>query len=146
MRQVLVAGEVALATCSSRGRSPASAQHDSAPTRKPRHHYKQCHGDGSSAPQEDFYGPPERRRFCQDVREAATSIPGVTAASAVSTYLHRIRGSRSFVIAGQAPPSQQRTVHVDRIVSCPGYFGALGIPILQVATSQIPTRLTPSRW
>ncbi|HYO84219.1 MAG TPA: ABC transporter permease [Bryobacteraceae bacterium] len=83
-------------------------------------------------PQADFYGPPERRRFCQDVREAVGNVPGVTAASAVSNL--PFTGSdagRSFIIAGHPPPATTS----DRprgsyTVACPGYFGALGIPIL----------------
>jgi predicted permease len=83
-------------------------------------------------PQADFYGPPERRRFCQELRESAAAVPGVTAASAVSNL--PFTGSdagRSFVIAGHAPPAAA----ADRprgsySVACPGYFGALGIPIL----------------
>jgi putative ABC transport system permease protein len=133
MRQMLVAGEVALALVLLAGAAllvrsmtallsvnPGISTHNVVTTSLP-------------LPQADFYGTPERRRFCQDVRDALASVPGVTAASAVSNL--PFTGSdagRSFIIAGRAAP----VTAADRprgsySVACPGYFGALGIPILQ---------------
>ena len=133
MRQMLVAGEVALALVLLAGAALLVRSMTALLSVSPGIVTSNVVVMNVPLPQADFYRPPERRRFCQDVREAAISVPGVTAAFAVSNL--PFTGSdagRSFVIAGHAPP----VTAADRprgsySVACPGYFGALGIPILQ---------------
>jgi len=84
-----------------------------------------------SLPQPDFYGPPVRTSFCADLSERVATLPGIVAAGAVSHLpLSGANAGRSFSIEGRAFPPGQNASASYRL-TCPGYFKALGIPILK---------------
>jgi putative ABC transport system permease protein len=84
-----------------------------------------------SLPQPDFYGPPERRTFCNEVTDRVGTLPGVVAAGAVSHLpLSGTNAGRSFSIEGRTFPPGENASASYRL-TCPGYFKALGIPILK---------------
>ncbi|MBC8165542.1 MAG: ABC transporter permease, partial [Bryobacteraceae bacterium] len=84
-------------------------------------------------PQADFYGPPQRPRFCQQIREEVGRLPGIKNVSAVSNL--PFTGSdagRSFKIDGRPEPASL----ADRPrgsynIACPDYFRTLGIPLME---------------
>jgi putative ABC transport system permease protein len=82
-------------------------------------------------PQRDFYGPPERESFCADVARELSAIPGVVASGAISHLpLSGANAGRGLQIdgsqdaPGETPGSSYR-------LTCPGYFGTMGIQIVQ---------------
>ncbi len=82
----------------------------------------------------DRYATPERRvAYFQDVAEKLTSLPGVQAAGAVSSMPFLTHGHAPSVpclAEGHSlPPEQAPTVYA--IIATPGYFPAMGIPLLQ---------------
>ena len=82
-------------------------------------------------PQPDNFGPPIRRNFCDDVVERAGSVPGVLAVGAISHLpLSGANSIRSFSIEGKTLPPGQNWSAAYRM-TCPGYFRAMGIPILK---------------
>ncbi len=85
-----------------------------------------------SLPQADFYGPPTRPRFCQDIR---TTIGGVTGVASVSAVSHvPLTGSiagRSFTIEGRPAPAPGETPGAHYGLVCPGFFATLQIPLLR---------------
>jgi putative ABC transport system permease protein len=82
-----------------------------------------------SLPQPDFYGPPVRKTFCNEVTDRVATLPGVIAAGAISHLpLSGASAGRSFSIEGRPMPAGQNAAAAYR-VTCPGYFRALGIPI-----------------
>ena len=84
-----------------------------------------------SLPQPDFYGPPVRTTFCSDVSERVAALPGILAAGAISHLpLSGASAGRSLSIEGRTMPEGQSASAAYR-VTCPGYFKALGIPILK---------------
>jgi putative ABC transport system permease protein len=82
-------------------------------------------------PQPDNFGPPIRRSFCNDVVDRAGSVPGVLAVGAISHLpLSGANSIRSFSIEGKTPAPGQNWSAAYRM-TCPGYFKAMGIPILK---------------
>jgi putative ABC transport system permease protein len=82
-----------------------------------------------SLPQEDAYGPAKRIQYCDQVTTQVGSVAGVTSASAVSLLPLRGGGaSRSFRIEGDPDPGT-RPPWGQFGVTCPGYFGTMGIPL-----------------
>ncbi len=83
-------------------------------------------------PQADFYGAPERTRFCEDVEQHVGSVAGVQSVSAVS-HLPLAGGGagREFVIQGRPDPSPAETPSGNYSMTCPNYFHTMGIPILK---------------
>jgi len=84
-----------------------------------------------SLPQPDFYGPPVRKTFCDAVTERVGSLPGVRAVGAISHLpLTGMNAGRSFSIEGKTPPPGENASASYRL-TCPGYFEAMGIRLLQ---------------
>ena len=84
-----------------------------------------------SLPQPDFYGPPVRTTFCSEVSERVGTLPGVVAAGAISHLpLSGANAGRGFSIEGRPMPQGQNPSASYRL-TCPGYFKALGIPIVK---------------
>jgi putative ABC transport system permease protein len=84
-----------------------------------------------SLPQPDFYGPPIRKTFCNEVTDRVGSLPGVVAAGAISHLpLSGANAGRSFSIDGRTMPPGQNASAAYRL-TCPGYFTALGIPLVK---------------
>src|ERR1700722_16119059 len=84
-----------------------------------------------SLPQEDLYnGPPGHPRFCQDLDEHVTAIPGVTAVGAVGHLPMEGVAGRSFAVEGQPDPGRGHRPGASYSVACPNYFKALGVPVL----------------
>ena len=82
-------------------------------------------------PQPDFYGPPLRERFCVDVSERVSTLPGIVSAGAVSHVpLSGSNAGRSFTVEGLTlPPGEIASASYQ--LTCPGYFKAMGIPLLK---------------
>ena len=84
-----------------------------------------------SLPQEDLYnGPPGHPRFCQNLDEQMSAIPGVVAVGAVASLPLRGDAGRSFAIEGQPDPGPGHRPGAHYGVACPNYFKALGVPVL----------------
>lgn len=86
---------------------------------------------GISLPQPDFYGPPLRRRFCQQVEEQVATIAGVASVSATSHVpLSGANAGRGFVIEGRPDPGRENQPGASFGLICPGYFRAMEIKLL----------------
>jgi predicted permease len=84
-----------------------------------------------SLPQEDLYnGPPGHPRFCQDLDEQVSAVPGVTAVGAVAHLPMHGDAGRSFAVEGQPDPGPGHRPGAHYSVACPNYFKALGVPLL----------------
>src|ERR1700721_146271 len=84
-----------------------------------------------SLPQEDlFNGPPGHPRFCQELDEHLSAIPGVTAVGAIASLPMRGDAGRSFAVEGQPDPGRGHRPSTHYGVACPNYFKALGVPLL----------------
>jgi putative ABC transport system permease protein len=85
-----------------------------------------------SLPQENmYYGPPGRPRFCQDLLERVGTIPGVQAVGAAAHLPLRGNAGRGFRIEGRPEPRPGEGPGGSYTVACPGYFRALGVPVLE---------------
>ncbi len=83
-------------------------------------------------PQEDTYGIPERKTFCDDVTREIGSLPGVRAVGATSHLpLSGANAGRGLTIEGRPAPPPDQGVSANYRLTCPGYFTALGIPIVR---------------
>lgn len=83
-------------------------------------------------PQEDLYnGPPGDARFCQAIDERLGAIPGVIAVGAVAHLPMHGNATRAFEIEGQPDPGPGNGAGANYSVACPGYFHALGVPLLE---------------
>ena len=108
------------------------------------------------------YAAADRRSaFYRSVRDRVTAIPGITAAGFANFPPLVFKGGRAFIGAeGDPPPAPQdlsRNMAIDRATS-PGYFGALGVPIVRGrdfdardAQSKVPVaivnrRMADLRW
>jgi len=84
-----------------------------------------------SLPQPDFYGPPVRKTFCDDVAQRVNTLPGIVAAGAISHLpLSGANAGRSFSIEGRVMPPGENASASYRL-TCPGYFTTLGIPMVK---------------
>jgi putative ABC transport system permease protein len=82
-------------------------------------------------PQPDFYGPPIRKNFCNDVTERVGSLPGVISAGAISHVpLSGANAGRGFSIDGKVLPPGENASAAYRL-TCPGYFKAMGIRMVR---------------
>ncbi|HTS24552.1 MAG TPA: ABC transporter permease [Bryobacteraceae bacterium] len=85
---------------------------------------------GMSVPQEEIYvGPPGLPRFCQDLDERVSAIPGVLSVGAVAHLPLRGNAGRGFQIEGRPPAAPGELPGADYSVACPNYFRTMGIPI-----------------
>ena len=83
-------------------------------------------------PQEEIYaGPPGTPNFCRDLEDHAGAIPGVVAVGAAAHLPMRGGAGRSFQIEGRPPAEPGHFPGGNYTVACPGYFRALGIPIVK---------------
>ena len=88
-----------------------------------------------SVPQADIYtGPPGLPRFCQDLDEHVSAVPGVVSVGAVAHLPFEGNAGRGFDVEGQ-PPAQPDPGQIgpgaDYSVACPNYFRTMGIPVLK---------------
>jgi putative ABC transport system permease protein len=82
-----------------------------------------------SLPQPDTYGAPQRESFCADLSAAAEGIPGILRIGAVSHLpLSGANAGRGLTVEGFTP-AQGQTVGAGYRLTCPGYFGTVGIPL-----------------
>lgn len=85
-----------------------------------------------SVPQQEIYnGPPDLPRFCEDLQEHVSVIPGVVSVGAVAHLPFRGDAGRGFQIDGRPPADPAHMPNAGYTVACPNYFRTLGIPILQ---------------
>lgn len=85
-----------------------------------------------SLPQAIIYnGPPDHPLFCRDMDEHISAIPGVVAAGAVSQLPFEGNAGRGFVVEGKPDPGRENMPGASYSVACPGYFRALGVPVLE---------------
>ena len=85
-----------------------------------------------SVPQEAIYeGPPGLPRFCQDLDEHVSAIPGVVSVGAVAHLPFEGDAGRGFEVEGQPPSEPGHMPGADYSVACPNYFHTMGIPILK---------------
>jgi putative ABC transport system permease protein len=85
-----------------------------------------------SLPQEDMYtGPPAHEQFCRDLNEHVGAIPGVVGVGAVGHLPFRGNAGRGFLVEGHPDPGPENQAGANYSVACPGYFSALGVPVLE---------------
>jgi putative ABC transport system permease protein len=85
---------------------------------------------GMSVPQEEIYvGPPDLPRFCSDVQEHVSAIPGVVSVSAAAHLPFLGNAGRGFQIEGRPPADPGNMPGANYSVACPGYFRTLGVPL-----------------
>jgi len=83
-------------------------------------------------PQEDLYnGPPGVPRFCQELNERVTTIPGVVAVGAVAHLPLNGGAGRGFVVEGRPDPGAGDRPGADYSVACPNHFRAMGVRIIK---------------
>jgi putative ABC transport system permease protein len=79
-----------------------------------------------------YYGPPVNARFCQDLDERVGEIPGVLGVSSISHLpLGGGDAGRGFFVEGKPDPGAEHQAGASYSVACPGYFRAMGIPLLE---------------
>jgi putative ABC transport system permease protein len=85
-----------------------------------------------SVPQEEIYvGPPGLPRFCQDLDEHVSAIPGVLSVGAVGHLPLEGNAGRGFQVEGQPPADPGKMPGANYTVACPNYFRTMGIPVLK---------------
>ena len=83
-------------------------------------------------PQEDFYGPPVRTNFCADLDRELAAVPGVVERGAISHLpLSGANAGRGLSIVGRVVSKPEVAAGASYRLTCPGYFGALGIQVLR---------------
>jgi putative ABC transport system permease protein len=131
LRHVLVASEVALALVVLSGAGLMIESMSRLLGVDPGFNPKNVLTLGLSLPQEDLYnGPPGHPRFCQDLGEHVSAIPGVLAVGAVGHLPMEGDAGRSFAVEGQPDPGRGKRPGAHYSVACPNYFKALGVPLL----------------
>ena len=84
-----------------------------------------------SLPQEDIYnGPPGLPRFCQQLDEHVSAIPGVVSVGAVAHLPMEGNAGRGFLIEGRPDPGPANMASANYSVACPNYFRTMGVPLL----------------
>jgi putative ABC transport system permease protein len=84
-----------------------------------------------SLPQENTYGPPARSSWCADLSRGAEGLPGILRLGAISHLpLSGASAGRALTVEGYAPQADEDVNGAYRL-TCPGYFAALGIPIIE---------------
>jgi putative ABC transport system permease protein len=87
---------------------------------------------GMSLPQEDLYnGPPGNPRFCQEMDQHVSAVPGVVAVGAVAHLPLQGGAGRGFDIEGRPDPGVGNQPGAAYEVICPNYFRALGVPVVE---------------
>jgi putative ABC transport system permease protein len=82
-------------------------------------------------PQPNFYGPPVRKTFCNDVADRVGTIPGVLSAGAISHLpLSGANAGRGLTIEGKTMPPGENASASYRL-TCPGYFKSMGIRMVR---------------
>ncbi|HZF12797.1 MAG TPA: ABC transporter permease [Thermoanaerobaculia bacterium] len=82
-------------------------------------------------PAASYPGPAERSAFYAQLLERLRALPGVTAAGAVQPLpLSGDAWGASFVVEGRPVRPGESEPHAEYAVATPGYFQALGIPLL----------------
>ncbi|RPJ72563.1 MAG: FtsX-like permease family protein, partial [Acidobacteria bacterium] len=85
-----------------------------------------------SVPQSNtYYSPPEHPRFCEEIADRVGTMPGVLRASAAAHLPLRGNAGRGFQIEGRPVSAPGEEPGASYTVACPGYFRALGVPVLQ---------------
>ena len=85
---------------------------------------------GLSVPQEEIYvGPPGLPRFCSDLEERVSTVPGVVSVGAVAHLPMWGNATRSFQLEGRPPAAPGDMPFGDYSVACPGYFKTMAIPL-----------------
>jgi putative ABC transport system permease protein len=83
-----------------------------------------------SLPQIDTYGPPVRQSFCADLSRETADLPGIRTIGAISHLpLSGASAGRALTVEGYTPTDEH--VSAAYRVTCPGYFSALGISIIE---------------
>jgi putative ABC transport system permease protein len=83
-------------------------------------------------PQDDFYGPAVRTSFCEDLDSQLGAVAGVVKHGAVSHLpLGGANAGRGLTIEGRVVTKPEDGAGASYRLTCPGYFGALGIPVLR---------------
>ncbi len=131
LRHVLVAAEVALALVLLSGAGLMIESMSRLLGVDPGFNPKNVLTFGMSLPQEDLYnGPPGHPRFCQDLDEHVSAVPGVMAVGAVGHLPMEGDAGRSFAVEEQYDPGPGHRPGAHYSVACPNYFKALGVPVL----------------
>jgi putative ABC transport system permease protein len=131
LRQILVASEVALALIVLSGTGLMIKSMTRLLRVDPGLNPKNVLTMQVSVPQEVTYvGPPGLPRFCQDVDDHVSALPGVLSVAAVAHLPFRGNAGRSFQIEGRAPAEPGHLPGASYSVACPNYFRTLGVPIL----------------
>jgi predicted permease len=81
-------------------------------------------------PQKDFYGPPTRPLFCQQMEERVGQLPGVVSVSAISQLPMNGGASRAVTFEGRPEPGPADHVGTGYGIVCPNYFHTMGIPLI----------------
>jgi putative ABC transport system permease protein len=132
LRQVLVASEVALALVVLSGAGLMIKSMTRLLGVDPGLNPKNVLTMGMSVPQEEIYvGPPGLPRFCQDLTEQLSAVPGVVSVGAVAHLPFEGNAGRSFQIEGRTPAGPGKMPGASYSVACPNYFRTMGIPILK---------------
>ena len=85
-----------------------------------------------SLPQTNTYGPPVREGFCADLSRNAEGLPGIRAIGAISHLpLSGQNSGRALTIEGQPVTALRDMASSAYRLTCPGYFGTLGIPFVE---------------
>jgi putative ABC transport system permease protein len=85
-----------------------------------------------SLPQEDLYsGPPGIPRFCQDLDQRVSTIPGVVSVGAVGHLPLEGDAGRGFLVEGRAAADPAKMPNANYTVACPNYFRTMGVPLLK---------------
>ncbi|PYR95230.1 MAG: hypothetical protein DMF84_01950 [Acidobacteria bacterium] len=82
-------------------------------------------------PQPDFYGPPERQHFCDEVAARIGSLPGILSVGAISHLpFSGANAGRGFSIEGRQFAPGENASAAYRL-TCPGYFHTMGIALVK---------------
>ena len=77
-----------------------------------------------------YYSPPVNTRFCEQLQESVGTLSGVTGVSAASFLPLEGNAGRGFLIEGRSSTNPDDQTSAGYLIACPGYFSALGIPLL----------------
>jgi putative ABC transport system permease protein len=85
-----------------------------------------------SLPQEDLYnGPPGHPRFCDDLDERVSSVPGVVSVSAIAHLpLSGGGAGRGLAIEGRPDPEPTKQPGAGYSVACPNILRTMGIQVI----------------
>jgi putative ABC transport system permease protein len=132
LRQVLVASEVALALMVLCGAGLMIKSMARVLGVDPGLNPKNVLTMSMSVPQEEIYvGPPGLPRFCQDLDQHVSAIPGVVSVGAIAHLPLQGNAGRSFQIEGRPPADPGHFPGASYSVACPDYFRTMGIPVLK---------------